>query len=352
MAVMALVSMGVASCVVSSVAIGPVGLSTKTVSTVAGQAGVMGSTDGTGTGATLAFPAGMVIIGSTLYFCDSNNSTIRQMSLTTGVVTTIAGVAGVAGYYDNATTPTIAAYFNHPEGITTDTTNLYVADSGNNVIRKLTPGTPWLASTVATGLNNPLGICWVAGAPNMLYIADSGNCTIDTVGATGGTVAILAGQQLVAGSADGTGGSALFTYPQGIVYDSLTTNLYVVDTGNDTVRLVTTAGIVTTVAGQPGVKGDADGAGLTAEFNWPEGIAIDSANANLYIADTLNAVIRQVTISSGNVTTLAGQGQLTGSADGAGNVATFNHPMRLVYYSTTPGLYVADTYNETIRLIK
>lgn len=350
---MALVSMGVASCVVSSVAMGPVGLPSKTVSTVAGQAGVMGSADGTGTGATLSFPAGMVIIGSTLYFCDSNNSTIRQMSLTTGAVTTIPSVAGVAGYFDNAGTSVPYAYFNHPEGITTDGASLFVADSGNNVIRVLTkPGAVWLASTVATGLNNPLGICWVAGAPNMLYIADSGNCTIDKVAATGGTVTILAGQQLVAGSADGTGSSAIFTYPQGIVSDGGPTNLYVVDTGNDTVRLVTTAGVVTTIAGQLGVKGDVDGAGLTAEFNWPEGIAIDNTNTNLYIADTLNAVIRQITISSGSVTTLAGQGQLTGSGDGAGNVATFNHPMRLVYYPTTPGLYVADTYNETIRLIK
>jgi hypothetical protein len=123
--------------------------------------------------------------------------------------------------------------------------------------------------------------------------------------------------------------------------------LYVVDSGYDEVFRVTTGGTVTLLAGS-GASGDADGTGNAAQFNWPEGIATD--NTNLYIADTLNSVIRQVVISTGSVTTLAGQGQVTGSANGPGNVATFNHPMRVLVNGSA--LYVSDTYNETIREIQ
>jgi DNA-binding beta-propeller fold protein YncE len=163
-------------------------------------------------------------------------------------------------------------------------------------------------------------------------------------------VTTLAGQATAQGSADGTGSAATFTWPQGIAFDSANGNLYVVDTGNCTIRQVTPAGAVTTIAGQAGVKGDADGTGRGASFNWPEGIAIDATNTYLYVADTLNSTIRQVAIATGAVITLAGQGGITGSADGAGDSATFNNPMRLVLNASD--LYVADTYNETIRLIK
>ncbi len=349
----------------SSSGTGPRGSAAKTVSTLAGQPGLIGSSNGTGSGATFFYPAGVVVAGGSLYIADSSNSTIRRLDLSTNAVTTFAGVPGVAGYFDNASYPGLAAYFNVPEGITADGAgNLYVADSGNNVIRKVVivsgavstlAGNPngQPGSSDGTGanasFNNPLGICY-DGVTNLLYVADSGNSTIREVTTVGG-VTTIAGNANAQGSTDGPGSFATFTWTEGVAIDSTNTNLYVVDTGNGTIRKITIPGfIVSTLAGQPGAKGDADGTGQGANFNWPEGIAIDNTNTNLYVADTVNSTIRQVVISSGAVTTLAGQGGVTGSANGAGNVAAFNHPMRLVFNS--PDLYVADTYNETIRQVQ
>jgi glucose/arabinose dehydrogenase len=298
----------------------------------------------------------MVYVASTnsIYIADSANSTIRQWNLSTGQVTTLAGYPGAAGYADSPYVPT---YFNQPEGITTDGTYLYVADSGNNVIRRVTisngqvytlAGNPtvappgWAAGIGAAALfNNPLGICYDSTS-NCLYVADSGNYAIRQItnltGATEtGVVTTIAGSPT----------STTFTWPQGIVFDSANGFLYVVDSGYDQVFQVSTSGVATVVAGS-GAAGDADGTRTAAQFNWPEGIATD--NTNLYIADTLNSVIREVVISTGTVTTLAGQGQVTGSANGPGNVATFNHPMRVLVNGSAT--YVSDTYNETIREIQ
>ena len=352
-----------AGCVLSSTPTGPAGLASKTVTTLVGQAGTIGSADGTGTAATLGFPAGVVVgPGAVLYVCDSFNSTIRAINLGTGAATTIAGVPGVASWFDN--TAALAAFFNHPEGIATDGTNLYVADSGNNAIRKIVlpggpvttiAGNPNVLPGSADGIgsaalfNNPLGICFDS-ANSILYVTDSGNSTLRAVPTNGTSTSTVAGQAEVFGSSDGTGTAATFTYPEGIVIDGGNANLYVTDTGNGTIRrLVIASKAVTTLAGQTGVRGDVDGPGAAAQFNWPEGIAIDSTDMYLYVADTLNNVIRQVVIGSGAVTTLAGQGETAGSADGAGDVATFNHPMRLVF--SLPSLYVGDTYNETIRRV-
>jgi len=328
------------------------GSATKIVSTVAGQAGTRGNTDGTGSGATFYFPAGLVILNGNLYICDSFNSTIRQLNLSTAAVTTIAGGAGQAGNFQSA-----PAYFYNPEGITTDGTNLYVADSGNNMIRMLappsSPGASWIVSTVAgspngqpgnsdgvganASFNNPLGICYDS-ANNTLYVADSGNSAIRAVPTNGTSTSTLVSPA-----------TGALTWPEGMAYSG--GNLYVVDSGNCTVLQVTVlGGAVTVIAGQVGVKGDVDGTGSAASFDWPEGVTVD-ASGNLYVADTLNSTIRQVVIGTGAVMTLAGRGGTTGSANGAGNVATFNNPMRLVFDPGSSNLYVADTYNETIRQI-
>lgn len=356
-----------AGCAMPSTASGTNGSAAKTVSTLAGQPSVIGSSNGTGSGATFFYPAGLAATGGNLYIADSSNSTIRQLKLATNAVTTFAGVAGAAGYFDNASYSGLAAYFNAPEGIATDGTDLYVADSGNNVIRKVVIATG-AVSTLAGNLNgqpgstdgagvnasfnNPLGICF-DGTAN-LYVADSGNSTIRKVTIAGGVVTTIAGNANTQGSTDGPGSIATFTWTEGVAFDSNNGDLYVVDTGNGTIRQIATPGVgtsvVSTLAGQAGVKADADGTGQGANFNWPEGIAIDNTNTYLFVADTLNSTIRQVVIATGSVTTLAGQGGVTGSANGAGNVATFNHPMRLIFNS--PILYVADTYNETIRQIQ
>ena len=209
------------------------------------------------------------------------------------------------------------SYFNHPEGIASNgTTTLYVADSGNNVIRMITsPGVNTsVVSTIAGNLsgfpgsadnatgtnayfNNPLGITFGSGN---LYVADAGNSTIRQVSATAPYgVTTIAGQAGVFGSADATGTAATFTYPEGIAIDSTNANLYIADTWNCTIRkLILATKAVSTIAGQAGVKGDGDNTtGTSASFNWPEGIAIDGTSANLYVADTLNSAIRQVVLA-------------------------------------------------------
>ena len=158
------------------------------------------------------------------------------------------------------------------------------------------------------------------------------------------TLAGLAGSQ---GSADGTGSAARFAWPIGVAVDS-TGNVYVADNGNDTIRKVTPAGVVTTLAGLAGSSGSADGTGSAARFYGPSGVAVDSAG-NVYVADTGNYTIRKVT-PAGVVTTLAGLAGTEGSADGTGSAARFSYPSG-VAVDSAGNVYVADTGNNTIRKV-
>lgn len=184
------------------------------------------------------------------------------------------------------------------------------------------------------------------------------------------TFTTLAGSSdLGAGSVDGTGSNAQFNYPQGVAVDNAG-NVYVADTGNSTIRKVTPAGVVTTLAGLTEIPGSADGIGSAAQFNHPRGVAVDSAG-NVYVADTGNFTIRKVT-RAGVVTTLAGLapqydsgGNLVtggpGSADGTGNAARFGYGVAEetdlgfgpngVAVDGTGNVYVADTGNHTIRKV-
>jgi sugar lactone lactonase YvrE len=159
------------------------------------------------------------------------------------------------------------------------------------------------------------------------------------------TITTLAGVPI--GSADGTGSAARFNYPDGVASDS-SGNLYVADTGNNTIRKITPAGVVTTLAGTPGIIGSADGTGSHAQFNGPWSVAVDGSG-NVYVADTGNNTIRKIT-SAGVVTTLAGTAGVTGSADGTGGAASFSAPSG-VAADSSGNVYVADTNNFTIRKI-
>ena len=178
-----------------------------------------------------------------------------------------------------------------------------------------------------------------------IYVADTGNDTIRMV-TPAGVVTTLAGTAGTAGSADGTGTAASFNAPRGLAVNS-TGNIYVADTGNDTIRMVTPAGVVTTLAGTAGTAGSADGTGTAATFNGPQGLAVDPTSGNIYVADRGNDTIRMVT-PAGVVTTLAGTAGTAGSANGTGTAATFNGPQGLAVNSTG-NVYVADTGNDTIR---
>jgi streptogramin lyase len=143
----------------------------------------------------------------------------------------------------------------------------------------------------------------------------------------------------------GTG--ALFNYPTGVAVDAAG-NLYVADAYNDTVRKITSAGAVTTLAGSPGLSGATDLTGANALFNQPAGLAVDSSG-NVYVADTGNCTIRRIT-SSGAVTTVAGIAGIAGFLDGAGTNAFFNQPRGLLV-DGSGNLVVADTGNAAIRKI-
>src|SRR5207302_192934 len=151
------------------------------------------------------------------------------------------------------------------------------------------------------------------------------------------------------GSADGTGGAARFNSPAGVTVDSAG-NTYVADTVNSTIRKITPAGIVTTFAGLAGNTGSANGTGSTARFNFPSGVAVDRAGTgNIYVGDTSNFTIRQITPAD-VVTTLAGSPGVRGGANGTGSAATFYLPVGITVDSAG-NIYVADQDVCTIRKI-
>ncbi len=277
------------------------------VSLVAGGSGLGGSTDGTGASALFRQPGGIVVNGSgTLYVADTGNSTIRKIA-PGGIVTTFAGSAANHSYQDGAGT---TAWFNSPVGIGVDTLgNFYVADSKNAVIRKITSTGTVTTFAGAAGVigstdlparfNSPFGLA-VDISTGTVYVADSNNNLIRKI-TPAGAVTTLAGLALATGSADGTGNIARFNLPQGQATDTAG-NVYIADTASSTIRKMTPSGTVTTIAGQAGVQGLTDGTGTGSLFNQPEALTVDTAG-NIYVADTGNSAIRKIT-PVGIVTTI------------------------------------------------
>lgn len=275
-------------------------ISTKVITTLAGNANISGTADGIGTAVRFNYPYDLTTDGTNLYVADSMNSTIRKIVIATGAVTTLAGKAGIFGSTDGIGT---AATFSEPESITTDGTNLYVADYGNYTIRKI---------VLATG-----------------------------------AVTTIAGSAGSPGSLDGVGSTARFKSIGGITTDG--TNLYVTESGaflgvnnfseaGAVRKIVIATGAVSTLAGSGTQAGAVDGIGATAQFHQPMGITTDGTF--LYVVDRMNYMIRKIVISTGAVTTIAGAAGITGSTDGVGTIARFIYPNSI----TTDGnkLYVTD----------
>jgi sugar lactone lactonase YvrE len=281
------------------------------VSTLAGS-GNDGNINAAGILASFNGPTGITIDASgNLFVADAGNNLIREVT-SAGVVSTIAG-SDSTGFINGIDT---SATFFAPTGITVDGPgNLYVADAGNNAIRKITSGAvvdtfaandTTLNSTVPT-FKNPTGIA--VDAAGNLYVANYLDNTILKVNPAA-AISIYAGTGLQ-GAANGSAGSATFYYPNSVALDKAG-NLYVSDGVNNLIRKITPAGVVSTLAGS-GVSGAADSTGTAASFNGPAGLAVDAAG-NVYVADSDNNLIRKIT-PAGVVTTVAGSG-LSGAKNG------------------------------------
>lgn len=262
-----------------------------------------------------------------------------------GMVETIAGT-GAAGALNGAHG---VARFSSPQGVAVDRSGtIYVADSNNNLIRKITTsgavttlagsGMSGAADGVATAasFSNPLALA--VDAQGVVYVCDAGNHAIRRIDAAG-VVTTLAGG--TAGFADAQGAAARFNVPHGVAVSSRG-DVYVADFANHRIRKITPAGVVTTFAGNDR-PGAANGASAAASFNDPAGIAID-ANDDLYVGDQGNHLIRKIS-AAGNVTTLAGSG-VAGTANGIGGAAAFNMPGALAVDRQGTVYVTASTANQ------
>jgi len=343
-----------------------------------------GTTDGVASAAAFNNPAGIATDGANLYVSDGWNNKIRKIAPTGGatlatinaasaVVSSLTGAANTGmspGFADGAAS---SATFYDPVGIASDASgHLFVADYVNSTIRMIAGGqvstlagaAPAADGTDAAARMDRSAFSTTDGIN--LYVTDCGFYSeVRKISLATGQVTTLAGSGTWS-SVDGTGTAATFNCPGGITTDGA--SLYVVDQGGQTIRKITPSSgtlanmtsataVVTTVAGQAGVVGAADGTGTAATFNSPWGLTTDGHS--LFVADWWNNKIRKITPANGTlaamtsanaaVTTVAGTGT-KGAADGAGTVAMFSGTVGL----TTDGvnLYVVDYNNNKIRVIK
>jgi sugar lactone lactonase YvrE len=313
------------------------------LSLLAGMLGGTGNIDGP-TGRFLG-PEGVAVDkAGNLYVTDYGNHTIRKRA-PDGVITTVAGLAGVSGAQDGSGSE---ARFSQPSGIALDGAgNIFVSDNAG--IRKITPG-----RVVSTFLGNPDGRPSLGGLAvdtnGSVYVAGGGANTVLKISPSG-DVATLAGTGAL-GSADGLAAQATFAYVAAVAVDPVG-NVYVADRDNFTIRRISTTGFVTTVAGAAGLSGAADGVGTAARFAGPAGIAMDPTGA-IYVADAgdfraFNNTIRRIGID-GAVSTIAGKVGVNTAVDGVGAAASFGDP-RGITVDSVGNVFVADRAVNTIRKV-
>lgn len=321
------------------------------VSTFAGS-GNVGSNDGINIEASFNNPNGLAVdIQGNVYVADYGNNKIRKIT-PTGIVSTFAG----SGNKGSVNGIGVGASFNGPRGVAIDKVgNIYVADANNHLIRKITPEgvVSTLAGSGKSGLSDGGG-----GSPasfffphditidalGNVFVADDGNHIIRKITPQGAV-------SPYGGLARGTGGFsddlreyAAFYGPTGVSIDFYG-NVYVADKINHKIRKITSDSVKTVAGGS--FSGSNNGIGTNASFQYPHDVTLD-ANGNIYVADTYNHKIRKIT-QQGMVSTFAGSGN-SGKRDGLGSIASFNFP-RGVAVDATGNVYVGDTENHLIRKI-
>lgn len=315
-----------------------------------------GATNGFGSNARFNHPQAVAAdAAGNIYVADTENSIVRKIT-TDGYASTLAGLAGSFGS-DNGSGA--GARFYGPQGIAVDGSGqVYLADTANSTIRKITPAGAVSTFAGAPGEFNsfdgaaldarfyhPEGLA--ATPDGVLFVADTWNHTIRQI-TPAGAVSTLAGLAGNFGAADGTNSKARFHRPSGIAVDAAT-NLYVADSFNHTIRRVTPAGRVTTIAGLAGVWGSADGTNSAVRFFLPQAITL-TPGGDLFVTDSGNQTLRKISAAGTNwvVTTVAGLASLAGYANGTNGAARFYFPAGIA--SDGAGwLYVADSANNTIR---
>jgi sugar lactone lactonase YvrE len=325
---------------------------TDSVSVYAGS-GTVGLADGNSKEASFSNPMGVAVDSSgNVYVADSRNNKVRKIT-PDGTVTTLAG-SGKNGSADGKAH--LASFFFPVAVATCPDGNIYVADTHNSLIRKIAPdGTVTTIAGKDASQTKDLPDSLrrldnpygiVAAKDGSIYFTDWARDVIRKIGGDG-KITIVAGTGN-AGADDGPGASASFFLPEGIAIDDVG-NLYVADCYNNMVRKIDPKGVVTTLAGKPGKHnaGSKDGKGPEASFSHPCGIAVDK-KGNVYVADVGNNKVRKIN-PDGVVTTLAGSGT-RGSANGDLKTASFYNPYG-VAVDRNGNVYVADYQNNMIRKI-
>jgi DNA-binding beta-propeller fold protein YncE len=341
---------------------------TGAITTVAGlrDAGVLeANVDGIGANARFSGLGGIIRVGNTLYVADTFNHTLRTVDLTTFQVTTRAGIPGSSGIEDGDAG---VATFNAPQSLTFDGTSLYVT-SFQGLLRRVRVS-DFVTDTVLGDFENTstidgpattarLGLAF--GPPtydsqrSRIYFQDRTASSVRTIDLPSFTVGTLAGAQEPSRHRDGPPLLSRFKDPGDLVPNGAQDVWFIADPGSRTIRRFDrSSGMVTTYAGGVDEAGSADGPLAMARFGSPSGLAFHAASNRLYVADSSLHVIRRIDVSSGMVSTLAGDANATpatGNVDGLGAAARFNGPTRLALSADGLTLYVSDTGNRVIRRI-